>query len=133
MKNVSQKNLNVFGWGLVLILAFFGARSWIEHGFGWFPAICIALISFFAVLTALRLPLLRTIYDYWMKAAGVISTILTIIILSLLYYFLFTPLSLLLKCGKKDLMERTIDKNAASYWISLEEKTLNKNDYHKQF
>jgi hypothetical protein len=133
MENVSRKNLKVFGWGLVLILCFLGTRSWLEHGMNGFALFCAVFMIFFSGLTAFDRPLLKTIYHYWMKAAGVISKVITTIILTFLYYFLFTPIGFLLKCGKNQLIEKNINKEASTYWTPLEQQEFNKDNYHKQY
>ena len=133
MENVSRKNLNVFGWGLVLIFCFLGTRSWVEHGLSGFVLLCLIFMIFFASLTAFVRPLLKTIYHYWMKAAGVISKIITAIILIILYYFLFTPIGFLLKLRKSHLLDRDIKKEEPTYWTPLEKKDFNKTNYHKQY
>jgi hypothetical protein len=133
MENVSQKNLKVFGWGLVLIFCFFAAKSWAGNGpLGIVPSLA-ALAVFFAFLTAFNTPLLRTVYHHWMKAAGLVSKLLTFLILTALYYFLFTPLGMILRFGRNNLLEKDIKKETPSYWIPLEEKPFTQDDYHKQF
>jgi len=45
-----------------------------------------------------------------------------------LFYFLFTPIWLILKLFWKDILKKKIDKNLKTYWIKREEK-MNSMDY----
>ena len=60
--------------------------------------------------------ILAPFYFIWMKIGDVLGWINSRIILSLIFFGLFTPLSLLLKLFKKDLLYLNLDTNTSSYW-----------------
>jgi hypothetical protein len=69
-------------------------------------------------LAALIAPfLLKPVYKIWMSFAVVMGFIMTRMILTLLYYGLFTPTALVTKLLGKDLLEQDWDRKAASYWV----------------
>lgn len=61
--------------------------------------------------------LLKPIYIAWMTFAVVMGFVMTRVILTILYFGMFTPIALVLKILGKDLLEEKWDKNAASYWV----------------
>jgi hypothetical protein len=56
----------------------------------------------------------------WMKLAGLISKITNPIILSLMFYLLFTPAALICRLLGKDLLRLKADKELDTYWIVRE-------------
>lgn len=61
--------------------------------------------------------LLEPIYKAWMSFAVVLGFMMTRVILTLLFYGLFTPISLIARLFGKDLLDERWDKNVATYWI----------------
>jgi len=59
---------------------------------------------------------LKPIYKIWMSFAVVMGFIMTRVILTIVYFGLFTPMALAAKLFGKDLLNKRWDKNAATYW-----------------
>lgn len=74
--------------------------------------------------------LLKPIYIFWMKLALVLGWINTRLILSVLFYLIFTPIGIGMKLFGADLLDRKIDKQKESYW---RKKDLIRTDYQRQF
>lgn len=74
--------------------------------------------------------LLKPIYIFWMKLALVLGWINTRLILSVLFYLIFTPIGIGMKLFGADLLDRKIDKQKESYW---RKKDLILTDYQRQF
>ena len=53
----------------------------------------------------------------WFKLGMLISSIVTPIIMTIIYIFTVLPLGIFMKVLKKDLLNQKIDANAESYWI----------------
>ncbi|MGH7597068.1 MAG: SxtJ family membrane protein [bacterium] len=69
-------------------------------------------------LAGLILPvLLKPIYKVWMSFAVVMGFIMTRVILTILYFGMFTPIALVAKFLGKDLLDERWDKNAGTYWV----------------
>lgn len=75
---------------------------------------------------------LKTLYSYWMKFAHALGWVNTRIILSIVYFLIFTPLSIIFRLIGKDPMERRF-KAAGSYWTKREATEFRQEDYKKQF
>ncbi|MDP8259608.1 MAG: SxtJ family membrane protein [Candidatus Gygaella obscura] len=81
----------------------------------------ILLAGLFLAVGIFKPLLLKPVYYAWMKLACVLCWINTRLILGLLFFLIFTPIGLLLRLFKKDLLERKIDKNQNSYWIKYDD------------
>ncbi len=71
------------------------------------------------LVTGLVAPgLLRPLYKPWMALALVLGFIMTRVILTVIFVFLFVPIGLLMRIFGKDPLRRKLDPNAKTYWIS---------------
>lgn len=69
--------------------------------------------------TAMTIPMaLRPIYKVWMLFGQMMGWVNTRIILGVVFYVLFTPISILLKLFGKDPMQRKIDPKSKSYRVT---------------
>ncbi len=64
--------------------------------------------------------LLQPLYSKWIAVGEFIGNIISKIVLFILFYFLFTPASLILKLLNKDLLHKTLNTSAGTYWIERE-------------
>lgn len=99
---------------LVLLAAFF---LWKERTSALYFASAGAL---FAALTWLLPGLMRPLYRAWMAFAVVMGFVMTRVILTIIYYGMFTPIALIMKLLRKDLLHERIDKRAETHWVKRE-------------
>jgi len=113
-KATTRKMLRSFGLtigGLLIAIAAF--LYWKEHA----AAIYFAVPGGLLALAGLIIPMqLKQLYWGWMSIALVIGFFMTRIILSIVYYLVFTPAAMIAKILGKDLIDAAVDKNAKSYW-----------------
>lgn len=76
---------------------------------------------------------LKSIYIVWMSAAATMGFIMTRIILSVLFLFLFTPASLAMRILRKDPLKEKIEPNKQSYWIKRKSISLDSNSIENQY
>lgn len=70
------------------------------------------------VLAGLAVPaLLKPIFKLWMSFALVMGFIMTRVILTILFFGVFTPFAWAAKLLGKDLLDEHQDKKAATYWV----------------
>ncbi len=75
---------------------------------------------------------LRPVFQVWLKVAHFIGQVNTLVILTLLYYLVFTPYALVMRLFGRDSMQRKL-KSAGTYWESLEFQGLKgRTRYEKQ-
>ena len=77
--------------------------------------------------------ILKPIYWVWMIFATILGWIMTRVILSLLFYIIFTPIGLILRFFGKQFLELRWDKSKESYWNFRTNEHLKKENYEKQF
>lgn len=99
------KSLNVRDWSLYVSLAFLIVGTFIPQ-------------------------VLYGFYKVWVKFGELIGGIISKVILLILFYGLFTPISITLKILRKDLLHKKLDKKCHSYWI---DRTLQPGSLKKQF
>ncbi|MCY3629489.1 MAG: hypothetical protein F4065_02440 [Rhodothermaceae bacterium] len=83
--------------------------------------VIVAGIGGLLLVTGLIAPgLLRPFYKPWMALALVLGFIMTRVILTVIFVFLFIPIGLLMQLFGKDPLRRKLDPDAKTYWISKE-------------
>ena len=75
----------------------------------------------------------KKIYDYWMLFAKALGWVNTRILLSLMYFVIFTPFRIVSIVIGKDFLDRKIEKVRESYWNKREIKPFKKELYERQF
>jgi hypothetical protein len=74
---------------------------------------------------------LKLLYRYWMIFAKALGWVNSRIILTVFYFVIFSPLSLIMRLFGKDFLAANYD-NPESYWLP-KEKILDKNQYLKPY
>ena len=80
----------------------------------------IVLSVCFVIVAFLRPIIFLVFYQIWTKFGIFIGGIISKIIMFVLYFGLFTPVSILLKILGKDLLNKKVNKSQVSYWIDRE-------------
>ena len=75
----------------------------------------------------------KKIYDYWMLFAKALGWVNTRILLSLMYFIIFTPFRIVSVVIRKDFLDRKIEKDKETYWQKREVKIFKKELYRRQF
>ncbi len=63
---------------------------------------------------------LKPLYALWMGLAFFLGYFVSRILLTLLFYILITPISIILKIFGKDILDEKIEKNKTTYWKKKE-------------
>ncbi len=129
---ITKKQLITFGIVFSIFLGIIGYINFrkdneITYHFIW----GIAILNF--VTTVTYPEAVKPIYRVALFIAHILGWINTRLLLGLIFYLLFTPISLLMKIFGKDLLDRKIDKNAPTYWNMRERTGFDKDRYLKQF
>ncbi|MGE5410023.1 MAG: SxtJ family membrane protein [Clostridiales bacterium] len=133
IKNIqsTKKDLRNFGLSVGGVLLFIGAILLLKSKPS---AQYFVIISLVLILPALFFPVvLKPLQKIWMALAIVIGWISTRIILSLLFYFVLTPIGFIMRLRGKDLLDEKIEKEKASYWSYREPKAYSSLDSEQQF
>lgn len=115
--NPSDRKVRQFNGLLVLLIAFVSAMAW--HKGNVAAAWRIAIIgAFVAGAGAAWLTFGRWVYRAWMSVAFVVGSVVSTILLFVLYYAILTPLGLLFRVLGRDALG--LRGSAESYWVSLQ-------------
>lgn len=76
---------------------------------------------------------LKPIYWIWMIFATILGWVMTRVILSLLFYVIFTPISLFPRLFGKQFLELKWNRTNRTYWNYRSEGVVEKERYKKQF
>jgi hypothetical protein len=77
--------------------------------------------------------LLKPIYKVWMSFAVIMGFIMTRVILTILYFGMFTPIALVTKFLGKDLLDERLNKNATTYWVKRPATTFDPKSAENMF
>ena len=127
----SKKDLRKFGLsvgGVLVIIA--GFLFWFEKP----STVYFAIIGAVLISTGLIYPeILKPLNKVWMGFAIVLGFIMSRVILTIFFYTILTPISLLAKLFRKKFMVLKYDKSAETYWEKrsiIHKKPI---DYERQF
>ncbi len=98
---------------------------------GWRWAALAAV--FFLVTGLFAYPVLKPVYRAWMKFAFLLGWVNTRILLGLFFYLVLTPIGLILRLTGKDLLDRRIDRAAATYWTPRRPEPVDPSRYERLF
>jgi len=118
MKKIKHNDLKTFA--LIWSFIFLVVSLWplLNNGNIRVWGIVVALIF---VTIAFKKPLiLSSFYKIWVRFGEVIGGVISKVIMMILFYVMFTPISFVLKLLGKDLLNKKIDKNASTYWVTRE-------------
>ncbi|MFP4549013.1 MAG: SxtJ family membrane protein [Fidelibacterota bacterium] len=129
--NRDKKEFRKFGITIGVFLMIVGAFLFFrtfEH------AMTVGLIGVAFLLLGVLLPkILRPFYIAWMSLASMLGFVMTRVILSLVFYLIFTPVGLMLRLLRKDLLNRKIEPDQPSYWELRPEKEYDPKSSEKQY
>lgn len=117
----------VFGGALAAL----GAFAW-YRGSGAAPY--LALPGLLVVLVGLPAPtLLRGLYYAWMAVGLVLGTVVTSVILTLVFAVTLIPIAVVMRLAGRDPLHRRIEPEAESYWIPRSDTDRDRSRLEKYF
>lgn len=133
IKNIDQSNSALKKFGITiggvlliigLILLYYNSASYLAF-----------LIAGGILLTAgLLLPIILKPFNIvWMMIAIVLGFIMTRVILSILFYFVITPIGFLARIFGKEFLQPGFQKNGKTYWEKRTIRTDTKQNFERQF
>ena len=76
----------------------------------------------FLILGLINSKILIPLNKYWIKLGELLGKIIAPIVMMIIYFAIVTPIALLLKIFKKDILKLKLDKKVDSYWIQKEKE-----------
>jgi len=80
------------------------------------------IISAFLLIIAFGAPKLLNVFnDIWFRFGILLGSIIAPIFMALIYFFTIVPTGVIMRLLGKDLLQKKLDKNVKSYWITRDE------------
>ncbi len=115
MTDIPLPSNRKFGLLFVVVFGLIAGLVWWRGGSAW-PYLAAVSLAFF--LTAVAAPhLLRPLNRAWMSFALLLHKVTSPIILGVMFFLVFTPVALVMRVAKRDVMRRRFDRTVNSYWI----------------
>ena len=127
----SQPALRKFGLTVGGVFLLLGCVSW-WRGHEIAPRVMWTLGAPLAVLGAVAPSLLGPVERAWMAMAEVLGRINTRIILTTLFFVIFTPIGWVLRL-RRDPLDRSLADGETSVWIKREKTPVERERYERQF
>ena len=112
-----KKQPSVRSFGILFFIVFIVIGLWpiISGGDIRFWSIIISLI--FLILGVINSKILVPLNKYWIKLGEILGKIIAPLVMMVIYFVIVTPIALLLKIFKKDILNLKLDSKINSYWI----------------
>jgi len=117
----------IVGFSIFALIAFFWFH---KPGF----AIGLALFGLLSYVLSFFGKAAMIVYIPWMAIGFVMGTIVSNVILMLLYFGMITPIAIVFKLMGRDPMQRSLEPTASTYWsdaVDRDSQTIE--DYKRQF
>jgi hypothetical protein len=132
IKNIPNSNKDIKSFGTTIgIILFIISGLLMYYNKEAYQLIAI-IASTFIVLGLIMPKMLKPFYFVWMTFAAILGWVMTRVILSLVFYFIMTPIGLLTRLIGEDFLALK-RKNLDSYWNHRDSSTELNQDYEKQF
>ena len=131
-KNIKsgKKELREFGLTMGAVLVILGGVA-LWRGRPTYPYL-IGWGVLFAAAGLARPEILKPIQKAWMAFGVILGFVMSRVVLAILFYAVMTPIGLVTKIFKMDILDRRIDKKAATYWKERTE-VKSKESYENQY
>ena len=133
IKNIKSEKSDLRKFGIIvgivllIIAGFFFLKE--KESFQLFLTIGTVLF-----VTGIVIPFtLKPIYWVWMVFSTILGWFMTRVILSLLFYVVFTPIGLIARSIGKQFLNLKMDHSKQSYWNMRTVETFDTKNYEKQF
>ena len=129
----TKSDLRIFALVLSLLLALFSIKL-LRHG-NIAPGGALLGSSVAALLIGVFVPaLIIPVYKVFMFVGGrIMAPAVTTLLLSIIFYCIFTPISIILKVARKDILGLKIDKVKSTYWVDREKRVVDVKSMEDQY
>lgn len=133
IKNIKSEKKDLRNFGLIIGIAL-GLLAGLLWWKGRDAYLIFAIIALAFILVGLLSPsVLKPLQKAWMTLAVIMGWIMTRMILSILFYLVFTVIGGMGRLFGKQFLDLKIAPSINSYWIKRESKSFDKSGYEKQF
>ena len=132
IKNIKTSNKDIRSFGITIgIILFIISATLFYYDKSSYQIIAYIGGGFIALGTIIPI-LLKPVYILWMTFAILLGWVMTRVILSIVFYFIMTPIGLLTRLLGEDFLALK-KSNSGSYWNNRDQSVELNQDYEKQF
>ena len=117
-------------FGLLFFIVFFIISLWPLKSHGDLKLWAFALSLIFLCLGILNSKILNPLNKLWFKFGILLGSVVSPIVLGIVFFVVVTPLGIIMRILNKDLLKLKMYKNINTYWINREKE---KSSMKKQF
>jgi len=117
-KDIKKKDNITFGLLFFVFFLIFGFYPLNSDGFIRIWSVVLSLV--FLIITIIRPNLFTFLNKLWIQFGILLGKIISPIVMGLVFFFVVTPIGILVRVLKKDVMG--LKRGASSYWIHREDK-----------
>ncbi len=126
-----EPHLKQFGKTMTIVLGILCILT-LFTGSGWFPLLLMLCVGFGAI-TIIEPSLLRKPYIVWMSLAIILGFFVTKVLLSLMFYTVFTIFGVIARLFNNDMLDQQYEPQASTYWRKKEQPEDIKQHLERQF
>ena len=116
--NPSRRDLRIFSLLLLAVGAIVGGWLWSRNPDGLFGKVLLFGGIGAGGIGACWPGIMRPIYMIWMALAFPIGWTVSHLMMAAIFYLVITPIGLMMRLCGRDPMQRRIDRESETYWIS---------------
>jgi hypothetical protein len=116
--NIKRKDNITFGILFFILFLIIGLYPLKSEGFIRIWSVVLSLV--FLIITIIRPNLFTFINKLWIQFGILLGKIISPIVMGLVFFFVVTPIGILVRIFKKDVMG--LKRGAITYWIKREDK-----------
>ena len=88
------------------------------------PVHLLLLISIAFLLTSFFKPkIFKPLNKIWFKFGILLGSIIAPIVMMAIFFLIITPIGIMMRLLKKDIIKKNYDPNISTYWVECEKKT----------
>ena len=112
-----KKQSSVRSFGILFFIVFLIVGLWpiIKEGEIRFWSIILSFT--FLILGIINSKILIPLNKYWIKLGEILGKIIAPLVMLVIYFAIVTPIALLLKIFRKDILNLKLDDKTDTYWI----------------
>ena len=104
-------------FGLLFFIVFLALALWPLTKKGEINIYLISIALIFLVLGLLNSKILSPLNKAWIKFGEILGRVIAPIVMAIVYFFILTPISLVVRLFGKDLLNIKFKKSMDTYWI----------------
>tara|TARA_X000000950_G_scaffold166400_1_gene203288 strand:- start:449 stop:829 length:381 start_codon:yes stop_codon:yes gene_type:complete len=112
-----KKQSSVRSFGILFFIVFLIVGLWPIINDGEIRFWSILLSFTFLILGIINSKILIPLNKYWIKLGEILGKIIAPLVMLVIYFAIVTPIALLLKIFRKDILNLKLDEKTDTYWI----------------